>query len=287
MNSLAHRGLSFVLSLGALAAAVGGCDVGETTGTAIAGQSCAVLGDEDDCADGTGAATCQKGADDKLVWSACIKGECGANDLESCGANGMRHCIVDAEGVGSWSGCEDTSAASTPIVLAFGGEAVTYAQMGPSSAAFALDAEQSVVTDWPTSATPWLALDRDHDGVIDDGGELFGSATRLSTGDLAPNGFVALAALDDDGDGRITPRDAAFADLVAWADADGDRVSTARELTRIIDLGVESLDARYVIQRSCDGRGNCEIERAEFTWRSASGELRSGAAVDVHLAHQR
>ena len=72
----------------------------------------------------------------------------------------------------------------------------------------------TVDNDWVGAETPWLALDRNGNGLIDDGRELFGSMTELPDGRRAPNGFAALAALDDDGDGRITARDAAFARLL-------------------------------------------------------------------------
>src|SRR5262249_54811465 len=132
-----------------------------------------------------------------------------------------------------------TSAASTPLVFSFGDARVSFdARQG---GAFDLAGRQtSVVTDWPTAATPWLALDRNGNGRIDDGGELFGSATVLASGNFASNGFEALAELDSDGDGRITPHDARWGELVVWADANGDRASQASELTSLESMGVRS-----------------------------------------------
>ncbi len=49
----------------------------------------------------------------------------------------------------------------------------------------------------------FLAIDRNGNGVIDNGSELFGTATRLRNGRLARNGFEALADLDDNHDGKI------------------------------------------------------------------------------------
>jgi hypothetical protein len=37
----------------------------------------------------------------------------------------------------------------------------------------------------------------------------------------------------------------------------------------------------------CDARGNCEGERAQITWRDASGAVRTGAIVDVYLRSRR
>jgi hypothetical protein len=143
------------------------------------------------------------------------------------------------------------------------------------------------VTDWPTARTPWLALDRDGSGRIEDGSELFGSMTVLSSGHRARQGFEALRELDANGDGRITAEDPAFASLVVWSDRDGDRVSSSSELASLGALGVVSIDLAYTVEPRCDARGNCEVERASFRYVDASGLERRGAIVDVHLAAQR
>jgi hypothetical protein len=133
----------------------------------------------------------------------------------------------------------------------------------------------------------WLALDRDGDGAIADGSELFGSMTVLSSGRRARNGFEALRELDEDGDGRITPADSGFARLLLWSDEDGDRVSGRGELRSLASFGVVSIDLDYGVDLRCDARGNCEVERASFRWFDASGAERVGAIVDVHLRDQR
>lgn len=166
---------------------------------------------------------------------------------------------------------------NTPLVIAFDNEAVTFAE----GTTFSFAAGTPTPTDWPTAATPWLALDRDHDGAIDRGAELFGSDTLVG-GRTAVNGFAALRALDENLDGVIDARDPAFAALVLWGDTDGDGRSTAGELApatqRLVSI---SLDNRVVAR--CDGRGNCEGERATVTWRDPSGAMRTGAVVDLYL----
>jgi hypothetical protein len=140
----------------------------------------------------------------------------------------------------------------------------------------------SVITDWPTSTTPWLALDRNGNGRIDDGGELFGSATLLPSGDPAGNGFVALRELDSNWDGRIDARDAMWDRLLVWSDVDSDRASAIEELQSVTLRELVAIDLRYVVDRRCDARGNCEVERASFVYRSGGRELQ-GSVVDVHL----
>ncbi len=143
--------------------------------------------------------------------------------------------------------------------------------------------KQSYAFDWPTASTPWLAIDRDGDGRIDGGAELFGSATRLASGRLAVNGFEALADADDNHDGRIDARDAIWTRLTIWTDANADRTSQADELAPAA-LRLEAINLGYRVTPRCDGRGNCERERGSFVYRDAAGLARTGAIVDIHLA---
>jgi hypothetical protein len=152
---------------------------------------------------------------------------------------------------------------------------------------FDLTGTMSVATDWPTAKTPWLALDRDGNGRIDNGGELFGSATVLSNGKRPSNGFIALRELDDNGDGQLTPADAAFPRLLLWSDRDDDRTSTAGELASASSLKLLSIDLGYTAAAPrCDARGNCEIERATFRYVDDTGAARTGDVIDVHLKSQ-
>jgi hypothetical protein len=167
-------------------------------------------------------------------------------------------------------------------VLAFDGAPVAFA--ADDAHGFPLSAK-SQVDDWPTARTPWLAMDRDGDGRITSGEELFGSMTKHADGTVAQNGFEALADLDDNHDGVIDAKDPAFAKLVVWRDADGDRASTAAELEPA-SASIVSIALDYGVEPRCDERGNCEVERARFTYRDASGAEREGAVVDVHVKAQ-
>ena len=151
------------------------------------------------------------------------------------------------------------------------------------AATFDLTGTMSVITDWPTSTTPWLAIDRNGNGKIDDGGELFGSATLLTSGDAAPNGFVALADLDSNLDGRVDANDEQWSRLLVWSDVDGDRKSTVNELKSAALRDLVAIELDYTVDRRCDVRGNCEVERAAFVYRDGHGQELHGAVIDVHL----
>lgn len=188
------------------------------------------------------------------------------------------YCVESASGSYHWE-CEPT-----PLVLAFDREPIQYTLA--TSQGFDLIGDGSVrASDWPTASTPWLALDRDANGSIDGGAELFGSAVDLASGARAKHGFEALAELDENLDGRIDALDARFGELSVWADVDADRSTDRGELTRANDGArrILSIDLGYVVAPACDARGNCGVERASFTWRDADGLLRHGEIVDVRL----
>lgn len=164
----------------------------------------------------------------------------------------------------------------TPIVLSFDRAPV---QWRPADGAFELEPGVPSRTVWPRESTPWLVRDLNHDGKIDSGRELFGSNTLLPDGSAARNGFEALAALDD-GDGVLDARDAAFAELMLWRDADGDRRVGPGELTPLSEAKVVRIELRYVDRPRCAPGGGCERERARFFFDAPESE---GAVIDVHL----
>ena len=193
---------------------------------------------------------------------------------------------VDAQGMSSSSSSSNNSSvASTPLVLSF--DSAKVEMIEDAAHGFTLSATSSATTDWPTAKTPWLAFDVNGSGVIEDGSELFGSMTMLKSGSRAVNGFAALRELDADGDGKITAADPGFAKLLIWSDRDGDRRSSPGELSRAASAELISIDLDYVSDKRCDERGNCEIERASFRYRDATGIERTGAVIDVHLRSQQ
>jgi hypothetical protein len=240
--------------------------------------------------DGTGGDEGQGGG---AVCEAYAGDGCAPGDYRTCGpdevfggvdegAPAQTCALVPGEACATaWGNCE----LNTPLVLSFDGGPVQY--LADRAHAFDVNGAASIVTDWPTASTPWLAVDRDGNGAIDDGSELFGSLSPLAGGGRAPNGFAALRELDADGDGRITPADPGFAKLLVWSDRDGDRRSSPGELASAASFELLSIDLAYRVAPSCDARGNCEVERAAFHYRDAAGVVREGTVVDVHLARQR
>ncbi len=222
------------------------------------------------------------GSSEVAAGDACDAADDTVECVAPSGNASTRSCVDDGQGNLAWSECpEPSSSSTTPLVVSFGAPVSFVASIGD----FALDPLTSVSTDWVAAETPWLALDRNGNGRIDDGGELFGSATVLASGGFAPNGFVALGELDANGDGRISPADPAFARLLLWSDRDGDRVSQADELVTVDAAALHAIELAFERAPACDARGNCAIERATMRYGSAGSE-RTGAVIDVHLRHR-
>jgi hypothetical protein len=132
---------------------------------------------------------------------------------------------------------------------------------------------------WVAGGDGLLAMDKDGDGVINDGSELFGSATRLSDGRRASHGFEALSDLDGNRDGRIDAQDDAFADLRVWVDHDRDGMTDPGELRGLLDAGVAAIHLDF--ERS-DQLQQGNLMGLLGTYETTDGEQRE--AVDVWFA---
>jgi hypothetical protein len=120
-------------------------------------------------------------------------------------------------------------------------------------------------TGWAKSDNGLLVLDRNSDGIINDGKELFGNQTLLSDGAQAANGFQALAELDTNADGKIEVNNVAYSQLKIWQDADGDGISSADELQSLSDLNIASINTGYSDSALVDANGNEHKQVGAFT----------------------
>jgi hypothetical protein len=134
----------------------------------------------------------------------------------------------------------------------------------------------------PGSRDGFLVLDRNQDGEISSGAELFGDWTPQPA-TAEPNGFLALAVFDEEEAGgnrnrSLDPGDAIFQHLRLWIDEDHDGRTQDEELHPLASLGLRSIGLDYLEARSRDRHGN------QLRYRSLA-QLRRGVAavVDVFL----
>jgi hypothetical protein len=106
------------------------------------------------------------------------------------------------------------------------------------------------------SSLAFLARDRNANGRIDDGRELFGDRTVLSNGQQAANGFEALGELDANADGVVDGRDPDWPSLLLWVDGNHDGVSQAQELQAVTASGVLAFRTGYHWTGRRDRAGN-------------------------------
>ena len=122
---------------------------------------------------------------------------------------------------------------------------------------------------WASADDGVLVWDRNSDGVINDGGELFGNNTALKSGNKAANGFAALADLDSNSDGKVDSSDAEWSNLrvMRWTDANNDGVMQESEsrLVTLDSLGVKSLGTGYTNSDHVDKSGNEHRQVGSYT----------------------
>ena len=112
-----------------------------------------------------------------------------------------------------------------PLVINFNGMA---AELTDTRFNFDIDADGTSEKVASLGAgSGYLALDKNHDGTINSGAELFGTKTG--------NGFTELAAYDQNRDGWIDEQDAVFSQLKVWQGGSGG-------LTSLKDAGVGAIN---------------------------------------------
>ena len=169
-----------------------------------------------------------------------------------------------------------------PFTLDLDGGGISTSGSTDSSIVFDYDGDGiRTGTGWIRAGEAFLVADRNADGVIDTGAELFGVDTLLPSGLLAKDGFSAIAPLDTNADGKIditdTPvsawqiafdvngdgiiatgetRALQFTDLMVWQDINQNGVSEASELRTLTEAGIASISTAKTVVNTNLGNGN-------------------------------
>ena len=149
----------------------------------------------------------------------------------------------------------------SPLVLDLDGDGVELYDIDETVTFFDLDGDGVLeATGWVAPDDGLLAFDRNGDGVINDGTELFGDQ-----GGAFGHGFAALATMDSNADDVIDANDAEFENLLVWRDLNGDGISGEGELMTLSDLGIISISLEADDTGYADGM-NYISHTATFTF---------------------
>lgn len=173
-----------------------------------------------------------------------------------------------------------------PLVINFDGRA---AQLSDQRFEFDLDADgQTEALPMLRAGSGFLAFDRNADGRINDGSELFGA----KTGD----GFAELLAFDSDGNGWIDSGDSIFGQLRVWmpdptAPETGTRSREEEErrssgqLLTLEEAGVAAISLRP-ISSAFDLRGvnNSDLGQVRSTGLYLSTAMQAGTVQQIDLS---
>jgi hypothetical protein len=178
---------------------------------------------------------------------------------------------------GSWTGWS-CIVPNCPIVIDTAGDGYKLTSV-EDGVLFDLDADgtpERVAWTLTGSDDGFLAIDRNGNGRIDDGAELFGNHARvyLSGSDVtAANGFEVLKFFDSLAnnvsripDGAVDVRDAVFSRLLLWRDLNHNGISEPEELTRVVDNGIVAIATDYKTTGKSDRFGNEFRQMGRVTW---------------------
>lgn len=196
-----------------------------------------------------------------------------------CGGNDCMDSYAAAyPGSSAWMACSyadlncngsidlyDCAGYGSPILISTNGGRITLTSKSEGVLFDLLGTGEKIQIPWTVanSDDAWLVLDRNNDGVINDGTELFGTATPQPEpqGDEPLNGFAALAVFDEaenggNGDNIIDSEDAIFSRLQLWRDVNHDGISEPNELYTLPDYGITTIDLDYRAAFRVDEYGN-------------------------------
>ena len=168
-----------------------------------------------------------------------------------------------------WLPDECLCSSATPIVLDMTGNGCRFTD-APRGVDFDINSDgRKERLSWTAAEADeaFLALDRNGNGQIDGGKELFGNFTDQPATEER-NGFIALAEFDKSGnggneDGMISANDAVFPSLRLWEDNNHNGASETGEIHSLTDYSITAIELKYRTSNKSDMYGNVFRYRAK------------------------
>ncbi|MBV7431697.1 RTX toxin, partial [Acidovorax sp. sif0715] len=173
-----------------------------------------------------------------------------------------------------------------PLVLDLDGDGL---EITPLSRGVQFDGNGDTIrtnTSWVQADDGLLVLDRNGNGVIDSGRELFGDETLLADGKKAAHGFAALAELDvggaanatgGAGDGLFDAKDAQYTNVRIWRDANQDGISQASEMQTLAEAGIASV--KLSSTKTATSYGDAQLVQSGSFTRTDGSEGQAGSFI--------
>ncbi|QXF35373.1 hypothetical protein CE143_20960 [Photorhabdus luminescens] len=175
---------------------------------------------------------------------------------------------------------EDQKSTETPLIIDLTGDGIiTIAENG--SIYFDHDNDGIVESSgWIEANNAFLVWDKNGDGKINNGNELFGNNSILKNGIKSANGFAALADLDDNFDGIFNQNDSLWNSLELWIDANKDGITDNGELYKLSESGISAINLTYKENGFKDINGNIHGLESSVLWNNGD----TTKIVDVFFA---
>nr|WP_282553362.1 hypothetical protein [Providencia sneebia] len=158
----------------------------------------------------------------------------------------------------------------TPLVIDLNGNGVqTLADSFGVSFDFDGKGTQSQ-TGWVHPDDGLLVWDKNKDGLINHGEELFGDNSVLNNHTKAKDGFSALAELDSNSDNAIDKIDSLWSELKVWQDKNSDGISQVHELNTLDNLGIQSIELKKKETNYFDDNGNFHKLMTKVNWSNGT-----------------
>lgn len=173
----------------------------------------------------------------------------------------------------SWQ--KDMTDFTPPLVLDLNGNGATSSSLAGSNVYFDYDGDGvREKTAWIESGDALLVYDKDRDGIISDGSELFGEYFKLSSGNYAKDGYEVLKEFDSDSNGIINKLDTKFGELLVWQDTNLNGITDSGELKSLSGLGITSIGLPTNANFSVTENGNIITNKSTFIQNGSSKEMK-------------
>jgi Ca2+-binding RTX toxin-like protein len=140
-------------------------------------------------------------------------------------------------------------------------------------------------TGWVAADDGLLVLDRNGNGQIDTGAELFGVDTVLANGQKASDGFAALRDLDANADSVFDAADAQFGNVRVWRDLNQNGTSQAGELFTLQSLGIAAINLNATAETVDLGNGNVQTATASYVLTNGTTGETTGVGLGETAAN--